>query len=152
MAQKCLQNSWRFNFNPFNGVEINTAPLKNTGPTVRAIAVFLITYIADLTLFFYSFHAFLARAGLFVFALYLVIIGYFFGSVAACWQWSRKHISVYQAASFASALTILLPVVFFSYGYAWKYLPFLLLWMAMNHVGYLATSYMLQRIKRGPRK
>lgn len=118
---------------------------------MRALAVFLVTYIADLTLFIYSFHAFLDRAGIVVFALYLVVVGYFFGSVAACWRWSRTHISVFQSASFAAGLTIMLPLLIFSYGYALRYFPLMILWLGMNYVGYLATSFMLQRIRQRPR-
>lgn len=102
---------------------------------MRAIAVFFVTFILSLTFLLYSYNAFLEHASMVVIALYLVGSGCVLGAAASWWQWAQDNYFAFMLASLSAAMTLLLPFVVNTYGYALRAFPLVLLWVAMNTVG-----------------
>lgn len=115
---------------------------------MHAFAVFLTTYITSVTVFVYSYHAFLARASLGIVALYVVVVGCAFGVLGGYSRWARTHTLAFVSGSFSAGITIILPFALVTYGFALRAFPLVMLWIAMNSVGYIWSSLRFQRATR----
>jgi hypothetical protein len=109
---------------------------------VRAFVVFVVTYVGSMITLIFTYHAFLERAGVSTIAICLLVLGCIFGGVAGRWRWVRTHLKSFLAASFFAAMTMLLPFLVITYGYALLAFPLVLLWVGMNFSGLKLTEWM----------
>lgn len=110
---------------------------------MRAIPVFIITFIVSMTILVTSYHGYVSRASIVVIALGLAVTGLALGMLAGWWSWVRRHPVAFLGANFLATILILLPMVLLSYGGALVLLPFAFEWVGMNLVGVLVTQKIL---------
>jgi VIT1/CCC1 family predicted Fe2+/Mn2+ transporter len=70
----------------------------------------------------------------------LFFLGFFFGTIAGCWEWAVRHFKSFFIASFVSGFTMLLPFFLNTYGYALVAFPLVLVWVATNFMGMTVTK------------
>jgi hypothetical protein len=87
-----------------------------------------------------TYHAWFERAEVLVIALGLTVLGCVFGALAGCWNWAVRHFKAFLSASFLAAMTMLLPFLVITYGYALLAFPLVLLWIGMNFAGLQLTK------------
>lgn len=107
---------------------------------MRAIVVFVVTFIVSMITLVTSFHGFMERSSIVVIAIGLAAIGLALGMLAGWWSWIRLHQGAFLSASFSATMLILLPMVIVSYGFALVLFPFALEWVGMNFLGVLLTD------------
>jgi hypothetical protein len=106
---------------------------------VRALTVFLATYLLGTVGLMFTYHAFLERAGMPPIALCALVFGSAFGVAAGWWNWALRHQKAFLGASFAAGMTMLLPFLLVTYGYALVAFPLVLLWTGTNLAGLRLT-------------
>lgn len=107
---------------------------------MRAFTVFVVTYVLNMIILVSSFHAFLERSGMVVIALCILVMGWVFGAVAGWWRWTLSHPVAFLGAGFCAGMTMLLPFVLVTYGFALVAFPLVLLWSGMNFLGLKLTQ------------
>lgn len=107
---------------------------------MRALVVIVITFIVSITVILMSYQAFLGRASLVAGSLSLAGIGIGLGFIAGWWSWAQRHPAAFVGTNFAVGCLMLLPMVLASYGFALILFPFVLVWVAMNFLGFILTQ------------
>ena len=110
---------------------------------MRALAVFFATYFLSMVTLVFSWHALdFERSHVSMIALYLLILGALFGAMAGWWSWTHRHPRVFLGATFAAGMTILLPIVVVTYGFALVASPLVVLWTGTALLGLKLTRRM----------
>lgn len=112
---------------------------------MRAFTVFVVTYILGMIILVSAFHAFMERSGMIVIALAILVMGCVFGALAGWWRWTLSHPVAFSCAGFCAGMTMLLPFVLVTYGFALVAFPLVLLWPGMAFLGLKLTQKLRAR-------